>query len=267
VKVWEAATGRELLSLPGPPGHPCNLAFGPGGTRLALAGNQGHSALKVWDLATGQEALSLKGHTDLIDSVAFTPDGRQLASSSWDGTVKVWDLATGQEALSLRDHTARVVSLAFSPDGTRLASASTEGAVKVWDARPWAPEAALEREALGRLDFLFARPLCKADVIDYLRNVPTTRPPAQQLALSLVDHYREETDAKKYSQARPGPVPPGPLPRSPGHADGGRADERGEPGRPGLPGPDAASARPQGAGAGHPRPPAEGHAPTGVDPR
>jgi WD40 repeat protein len=199
VKVWDATTGQEVRSLPGVPGHPYDFAFGPGGAQLAAAGE--HQTVKVWEATTGQEARSLQGHTDLVCSVAFSPDGNRLASSSFDGSVKVWDLATGQEALSLRDHTARVVCLAFSPDGARLASASVDGAVKVWDARPWTPAAAYEREALGLLDSLFAKPLRKADVLDYLHNAPTIRPPARQLALSLVDRYREEADPTPYHQA------------------------------------------------------------------
>jgi hypothetical protein len=49
----------------------------------------------------------------------------------------------------------------------------------IWDARPWAPEAAAEREALGLLDHLFTKPLCRADVLEYLRRSPTVRPPVR----------------------------------------------------------------------------------------
>jgi tetratricopeptide (TPR) repeat protein len=90
--------------------------------------------------------------------------------------------------------------VAFSPDGTRLATADTDCRLNLWDARPWTPEAAIEREALGLLDSLFTRPLCKADVIDYLKNSPTIRPRARQLALSLVDGYHEESNPETYHQ-------------------------------------------------------------------
>jgi hypothetical protein len=64
------------------------------------------------------------------------------------------------------------------------------------------PAAAVERETLAQLEFLFAKPLRKVDVLDCLQNPRTIlRPQARQLALSLVDRYREETDPEKYHQA------------------------------------------------------------------
>jgi tetratricopeptide (TPR) repeat protein len=71
----------------------------------------------------------------------------------------------------------------------------------IWDTRPWTPEAALEREVLGLLHFLFAKPLSKADVLDYLWSSPLIRPQTRQLTLSLLDRYTEETDPERYHRA------------------------------------------------------------------
>jgi hypothetical protein len=91
VKVWDALTGQEVLSLEGNTGTVCGVAFSPDGKRLASASADG--TVKVWDAATGQEALSLQGHTGSVVCVAFSPDGQRLASASHDGTVRIW-LAT-----------------------------------------------------------------------------------------------------------------------------------------------------------------------------
>ena len=133
VKVWDAATGQQSLTLKGHTSHVVSsVCFSPDGQRLASSSRD--RTVKVWDTATGQEALTLKGHTKGVSSVCFSPDGKHIASGSDDQTVKVWDAVTGQVALTFKGHTRKVTSVCFSPDGKRLASASDDQTVKVWDA-------------------------------------------------------------------------------------------------------------------------------------
>jgi hypothetical protein len=133
VKVWDARSGAELLSLRGHTFMVTSVSYSPDGTRLATA--SWDQTVKVWDARNGAELLSLRGHTHQVTSVTFSPDGSRLASASADNTVKVWDARTGTEVLTLRGQTFRVSTVSYSPDGTRLASASQDGTVKVWDAR------------------------------------------------------------------------------------------------------------------------------------
>jgi hypothetical protein len=138
VKLWDARTGQELLSLRGHTGGVSSVAFSPDGQRLASAGwDPAVTAgeVKLWDARTGQEVLSLRGHTGAVSSVAFSPDGQRLASASYDKTVKLWDARTGQELLSLRGHTGGVTSVAFSPDGQKLFGWDVRGLVLAWDAK------------------------------------------------------------------------------------------------------------------------------------
>jgi hypothetical protein len=136
-----------------------------------------------------------------VNAVAFSPDGTRLASASGEQRVKIWDVKTGQQTLTLPRLTSYGWSVAFSPDGTRLASGNGDGTVTIWDTRSWTAEAAAEREAVGLLDFLFSKPLCKADVSAYLIGSPTITPQARQLALALVERYREESKPERYHQA------------------------------------------------------------------
>src|SRR5207249_939658 len=87
VKVWDAQTGQEMLTLKGHTNYVSAVAFSPDGKRLATASNDG--VVKVWEAQTGQELLNLKGHTNRINGLAFSPDGKHLTSASRDQTVKV----------------------------------------------------------------------------------------------------------------------------------------------------------------------------------
>ena len=140
--MWDAETGKELLTLTGHSGDifsdAFDVAFSPDGARLATAGWDGTA--KVWDLessaaaASGRELLTLVGHTERVNSVTFGPDGARLATAGWDGTAKVWDLASGQEILTLSGHAGVVWDVAFSPDGKRLATAGFDNTTRLWDA-------------------------------------------------------------------------------------------------------------------------------------
>ena len=83
VKVWDAATGQETLTLEGHP-RPRSGAWRSAPTASGSPPPSEDGTVKVWDAATGQEILTLKGHTGEVTSVAFSPDGKRLASASWD---------------------------------------------------------------------------------------------------------------------------------------------------------------------------------------
>jgi tetratricopeptide (TPR) repeat protein len=146
VKVWDAQTGQELLSLQKQTGFVSSVAFSPDGTRIATVGEDGSNQRKpgevnVWDAQTGQQLLVLKGHSDFVRSVCFSPDGKRIASTS-QKEVKLWDAQTGQEVLSLQGGS----SVCFSPDGTRLASGAMvkearSGPVDDWFQRRLADDA------------------------------------------------------------------------------------------------------------------------------
>ena len=62
VKVWDAQTGQELLTLKGHTGWSQQRGLQPG--RQAPGQRQcwtSRAAVKVWDAQTGQELLTLKG--------------------------------------------------------------------------------------------------------------------------------------------------------------------------------------------------------------
>jgi WD40 repeat protein len=137
LKLWETATGKEILTLKGHKGPVYGVAFSPDGKRLATS--SADSTIKLWDAVTGSELLTLKGHTATVYAVAFSPDGKRLAACSGNffqnqpGQLKLWDAVSGKELITFKGHTLTVYHVAFSPDGRRIASGSGDNTAKIWD--------------------------------------------------------------------------------------------------------------------------------------
>lgn len=142
VKVWDAATGEELLRLPRQVGL-YDVAYLQG-NRLATAGQDG--VTRVYDAQTGQLILTLPGHQSTVISASGSPDGRTIATSGYDGTVRLWDSSPGRELLTLTGHEGIVWDVAYSPDGVRIGSASIDGSVRLWDAASGEPLRLLRAE-------------------------------------------------------------------------------------------------------------------------
>ncbi|MBN3891729.1 MAG: WD40 repeat domain-containing protein [Nostoc sp. JL31] len=131
VKLWNAATGKEITTFKGHSDEVNSVAFSPDGKTIASASSD--NTVKLWDAAKGKPISTLKGHSDGVGGVAFSPDGKTIASGSYDTSVKLWNAATGKEITTFKGHSDEVNSVAFSPDGKTIASASSDNTVKLWD--------------------------------------------------------------------------------------------------------------------------------------
>ena len=89
VKVWDVASGRELLSFTGHASAIVSIAFSPDGTQLATASRDGTA--KLWDASSGQELLTLYGRGVGICCVAFSPNGTLLFTGG-DHGVRIYTL-------------------------------------------------------------------------------------------------------------------------------------------------------------------------------
>jgi eukaryotic-like serine/threonine-protein kinase len=133
VKLWEAATGREVCSVHGHIGPVSSLAFRRQDNQLATAGLD-HTVV-LWDPAAQKPVHKLKGHRGPVLAVTYGPDGTHLATGGHDGTVRLWEAATGAEVQRYEGHGGQVFCVAFSPDGRRLASWGLDFQVRIWDVR------------------------------------------------------------------------------------------------------------------------------------
>jgi len=133
IKLREAQSGDELMSLAGHEAEVQAVEFSPDGKRIASADLDG--TIHKWRLETGEKLLAWR-HEGGVLAMAFSPDGARLATSgtAGDRAIEVWDAETGAGVMTLRGHDAAVWSVAFSPDGKRIVSGSKDRTVRIWDA-------------------------------------------------------------------------------------------------------------------------------------
>src|SRR5262249_44454050 len=136
-RVWDVATGKELLAFPGHAEPVDWLTFAPDGKALLSWGR--FEALLRWDLATGEVAERFAPTTDEVAAVSVAPDGKMLATlENNSGNIRLWDCALKKEVRQLGKVGKRVgnllpSALRFFPDGRMLAAISEQKHVYVWD--------------------------------------------------------------------------------------------------------------------------------------
>ena len=86
--MWEAQTGKELMTLTGHDGAVRSAVYSPNGQWILTA--SWDRTAKVWDAQTGQELFTLKGHDDWVWSVAYSPDGQRIVTAGGDGAVQIY---------------------------------------------------------------------------------------------------------------------------------------------------------------------------------
>jgi WD40 repeat protein len=141
VKLWDAATGRELRTFKEHSDAVYSVAFLPGGTQL-LSG-AGDRTLKIWDVRRGIRLTTISDALDAVYAVAVHPSGTRLAAAGADRMIRTWTwngevaVAGGAGAallISRFAHGDAVLGLAYSPDGATLISAGADRTLKIWDA-------------------------------------------------------------------------------------------------------------------------------------
>jgi WD40 repeat protein len=139
IKVWDAANGQELFTLPKKAGL---IAINPDGRRLGFIDSdaQGLTIITTWEVSGSMTAAQQVLTTTLpidkrdVNATGFSPDWKRIILGHYSGAATVWDMITGQQVLTLTGHTGMLWGVIYSPDGKRIATASEDNTVKIWDA-------------------------------------------------------------------------------------------------------------------------------------
>jgi WD40 repeat protein len=155
IKVWDASTGGELMTLNGHTGWVMDLAFSPDSKTLASTSLDG--TVKVWSLLPGNERVTVVGPgTGYGTRVAYHPNGQEFATNGGDGTATLWNAETGEPRLALRGHTLEALNVAFNSDGSRLATGSLDATAIVWETASGRKLLALAGHEFGVRDIAFS---------------------------------------------------------------------------------------------------------------
>ena len=170
VAVWDAKTGRKLMTLKLSTNFVRDIYFSSDHTRIAISNQEAafvfdgetgkklftlnsdiltlafssdshriatgdiHGVVREWDGKTGREINAFKGHSNPIEYVAFSADRKCLFSMSGDSKIKTWDANLNRETLRLQNSQGRAISLEFSGDSNRILVTYGENMAKTWDA-------------------------------------------------------------------------------------------------------------------------------------
>ena len=129
--IWDADSGRRLLTIKVPLEVVQATAFSPDGRFLVTAGSQ--QVIRIYDVLTGERVRSLFGHTGGIWWASFSPDGRLLVTSSGDSTVRLWEFETGRLERVIDEDEGRIWNVDFSPDGRLLVTSNESGTARIWE--------------------------------------------------------------------------------------------------------------------------------------
>jgi len=129
LKLWDAASGRELHTVTGLE-NAGKLAFSPDSSSTVIVD---HSTLKLCSITDGKNMRTFAGYGVIPRAVSLSPDGRYLISGHIDKTLTLWDAASGRGLHTLKGQEAKVNTAAFSPDGRHLISGSADHTLMLWD--------------------------------------------------------------------------------------------------------------------------------------
>jgi hypothetical protein len=134
IKLWDAATGKELRNLKDHTDAVFSIAFSPDGKLLASA--SADRTVKVWNIATGERLYTLGDGLDAMNTVAFHPSGKMLAGAGADRVIRLWEVSEkeGRQLRSLIAHEEAINQIIFSPDGKTLISTGADKTIKLWNA-------------------------------------------------------------------------------------------------------------------------------------
>ena len=132
VRVWEVATGKDLLTIEDHADWIFDVAWSLDGKRLATASRDKTS--KVFDAEKKEVLATFPAHGDIVYCVAFAPDGKSVVSGGNDNQIRVWNPdEDAKQSKAIGGFGGAVFRLAFAPDGKTLVATGADKTIRVFE--------------------------------------------------------------------------------------------------------------------------------------
>jgi WD40 repeat protein/tetratricopeptide (TPR) repeat protein len=125
IKIWDAASGEDLYSIPGHMAVPWQLSWSPNAELLAMPYHDG--TIRIWDTEAGRKIINpgTPGDTSHWTYVAFCPDGKRLLVGGPTESWRIYDVESGA-LLRSGKHALAFQRPDWSPDGKRFATSAMD---------------------------------------------------------------------------------------------------------------------------------------------
>lgn len=172
IRIYEAPSGRQLLTIEQHADWVMGLAFSPDGQWLGSASRD--KTARIFSVQSGELESTYVGHNDAVLAIAFGPDTNRVCSAGRDKSIHLWDLKEAKKVTEIKgfddeihriivrsnwlfscsaDKSVRQHSLGDKPESVRtfsgssdvvysidchlasglLAAGSYDGHVRIWD--------------------------------------------------------------------------------------------------------------------------------------
>jgi WD40 repeat protein len=145
VRLWDAATGKELSLSDSHQGTLVAVALAPDGQTVVSWGAD--RMIRRWEAATGKSVGAFPAPTGTT-LAALSADSRVIALANADNSIHLHETATGKELHQIKGQPGGIAALAFSPDGQVLATRGSDSTIRLYDVarggelRPITPQVA-----------------------------------------------------------------------------------------------------------------------------
>ena len=132
MRLWDVASGKDLLELDRFPAAVMCVAFLPDGQSCVSGCADG--SVQIRSLKDGKEISHFQGHKASVNSLALSGDGKTLVTGGGDGLVKIWECPSGKEKRTLTGSGEWIWSVAISPSGKQVLAGGADRIARLWDA-------------------------------------------------------------------------------------------------------------------------------------